>query len=1047
MLIRYEDRKGEDDMKATKKMLSMLLLVAMCLSLISTAAYADMGGEVLVTAEMMKDDSVSQVGDVQAVQEEGEAVVMEGTGTAASNSTEKTAAVVVTHADGTESYYDGLPAALSAVVDGDVLKLNYNPSYGITLTINKKITVLLNGHTINVSVSGVNAGIHASNVTFRGGSIIIKATPVAVKENEEPPVYAAGLTGSATLDNVSLTYSGPDKMMSGVFTVYGGSYSADPSAYLPAGYEAFLADDGRYKVREVEAEEETPAEEPTEQSEETPEELPEENEGFVEVTGEETTPAEQPVEETTEGEGTAEPAEETPSEQPSEEAEEQPAEEAPVEEAPAEEAPVEETPAEEPEQTQEPEAEAKEGNLLQTISDLITGETDVDQEAKNMEHNSDKTASASGVTVTVAGAPDEAELTVVPAEGVEDAVLAAAGDMVVYLALDVNVSGELTEAVSVTLSSETLVGVSEDAKLYHVKADGTAEQVLSASFDPVNGTVTFQADSFSPYVVVVPNEMVIEDEDEIPSLLITRDIGNTVNVAGGGSVQTAMNTLEEDGTISLQGSVAWDATTWTKNKVTLLPNGQSITGVIDVPAGKTLVITGNSNNNLFGNETSGITGDGTVVLTGTLRVNGTITSSGTLQIIGRGVTVTMPITANGSVSIEGGTFTTLSGSGTGGVTGGTYTAQVPGNLITTGYQCIGSGNSWKIDGMAKVTSRDKSKDYYRGGQYVLQYGKNGSLTNYDYKFAIAPKGGLTGITLNGSALTYDLDTASETLYDWVTIPLNAGNKALLDDSPVGRVYFNFAFTTTTVEVPVNVYPNVSYTPKYYYFGTYTPIVFTLTTHGGAIDDAAYITMDWKNGDDIYAKKLPAANYTYGANTITLQPSYLETLTPGEHIMSLWYETVEGNKAIEYRCPFYVYQDYRVTQINAVNTYKEGDVADVNWYQYSGKNLSFTVNGDVSKFAGVRMDGKVVPAGNYYWASAGTGTTNVQIYPGYLASLAQGKHTVEFVFTDGVATAEISILSASASPKTGDTNNMGLWIGLLVLSGAAVVALIPKKRKQ
>ena len=72
---------------------------------------------------------------------------------------------------------------------------------------------------------------------------------------------------------------------------------------------------------------------------------------------------------------------------------------------------------------------------------------------------------------------------------------------------------------------------------------------------------------------------------------------------------------------------------------------------------------------------------------------------------------------------------------------------------------------------------------------------------------------------------------------------------------------------------------------------------------------------------------------------------------------------------------------------------------------------------------------------------------MQIYPGYLASLAQGKHTVEFVFTDGVATAEISILSASASPKTGDTNNMGLWIGLLVLSGAAVVALIPKKRKQ
>lgn len=38
-------------------------------------------------------------------------------------------------------------------------------------------------------------------------------------------------------------------------------------------------------------------------------------------------------------------------------------------------------------------------------------------------------------------------------------------------------------------------------------------------------------------------------------------------------------------------------------------------------------------------------------------------------------------------------------------------------------------------------------------------------------------------------------------------------------------------------------------------------------------------------------------------------------------------------------------------------------------------------------------------------------------------------------------------SAGASPKTGDESNIALWAAVLVVSGAAVVALIPKKKKQ
>ena len=49
-----------------------------------------------------------------------------------------------------------------------------------------------------------------------------------------------------------------------------------------------------------------------------------------------------------------------------------------------------------------------------------------------------------------------------------------------------------------------------------------------------------------------------------------------------------------------------------------------------------------------------------------------------------------------------------------------------------------------------------------------------------------------------------------------------------------------------------------------------------------------------------------------------------------------------------------------------------------------------------------------------------------------------------------ATASFNVLAAgstsSKSPKTGDESNVALWASVLVLSGGAVIALIPKKRR-
>ena len=52
-----------------------------------------------------------------------------------------------------------------------------------------------------------------------------------------------------------------------------------------------------------------------------------------------------------------------------------------------------------------------------------------------------------------------------------------------------------------------------------------------------------------------------------------------------------------------------------------------------------------------------------------------------------------------------------------------------------------------------------------------------------------------------------------------------------------------------------------------------------------------------------------------------------------------------------------------------------------------------------------------------------------------------------LFKDGEATAQFDVHIGSASPKTGDESNLVLWAAVMLLSGSAVVALVPRKKKQ
>lgn len=132
-------------------------------------------------------------------------------------------------------------------------------------------------------------------------------------------------------------------------------------------------------------------------------------------------------------------------------------------------------------------------------------------------------------------------------------------------------------------------------------------------------------------------------------------------------------------------------------------------------------------------------------------------------------------------------------------------------------------------------------------------------------------------------------------------------------------------------------------------------------------------------------------------------------------------------------------DYRMTQ-----------GTDAQWTQGTQTGLVFTVNGALTKFTGIEVDGKAVEQTHY---TAISGSTIITLKPEYLATLSMGKHTLTVRFTDGQVNGQFEVLAKpeSGTPDTGDNNQVTLWIALMVvavfaLAGTIVYTRMKKHRK-
>lgn len=131
-----------------------------------------------------------------------------------------------------------------------------------------------------------------------------------------------------------------------------------------------------------------------------------------------------------------------------------------------------------------------------------------------------------------------------------------------------------------------------------------------------------------------------------------------------------------------------------------------------------------------------------------------------------------------------------------------------------------------------------------------------------------------------------------------------------------------------------------------------------------------------------------------------------------------------------------------TSQSSNDTYKIINGARSTWNGSTTEGLTIRGDGDFAKFAGVRVDGNWIPSVHY---EAKSGSTIVTLKPSYLASLAEGEHTVDIMWIDDSASTTFTVAANTAAaqpeldsvPKTGE-GVMGWMPEILLLAAAGLV---------
>lgn len=215
---------------------------------------------------------------------------------------------------------------------------------------------------------------------------------------------------------------------------------------------------------------------------------------------------------------------------------------------------------------------------------------------------------------------------------------------------------------------------------------------------------------------------------------------------------------------------------------------------------------------------------------------------------------------------------------------------------------------------------------------------------------------------------------------------------------------------------------------------------------------AYITpkaVNWTRGNgDLVFQVNPAAYWTYLDNqflntkstslatywngALTLKAAYLNTLSNGTHTLKVYTAYDEFNNPTGL-----VYANIYISGNGTGASAAYGDNAHV---KGTASNLYFN---STSAIKDVYISGKWIDPANY---SLSTDGKTITLNSSFLNQLAYGSYTMQLNGTNGsTQSTNFRIVTANYAPSTGDEANIGLWVAIMILSGAGAIALIPRRK--
>ena len=189
---------------------------------------------------------------------------------------------------------------------------------------------------------------------------------------------------------------------------------------------------------------------------------------------------------------------------------------------------------------------------------------------------------------------------------------------------------------------------------------------------------------------------------------------------------------------------------------------------------------------------------------------------------------------------------------------------------------------------------------------------------------------------------------------------------------------------------------------------------------------------WTYLDNQYLNTKSTSLATYWNGALTLKAAYLNTLSNGTHTLKVYTAYDEFNNPTGL-----VYANIYISGNGTGASAAYGDNAHV---KGTASNLYFN---STSAIKDVYISGRLIYPANY---SLSTDGKTLTLNAAFLNQLAYGSYTMQLNGTNGsTQSTNFRIVTANYAPSTGDETNIGLWVAIMILSGAGAVALIPRRK--